>query len=69
MGRSPTKGCTQRIHGFIVGSRRQQTELVRAIEATGIKPVIDRSFAMAEIADAFQLQKAGGHFEKIGLEF
>lgn len=59
----------QRIHGLIVGSRQHQIELVRAIEATGIKPVIDRSFALADIAEAFRLQKAGGHFGKIALEF
>lgn len=59
----------QRIQGLIVGSRQHQTEFVRALEATGIKPVIDRSFALSDIAEAFRLQKAGGHFGKIALEF
>lgn len=59
----------QRIHGLIVGSRRHQSELVRAIEATRLRPVIDRTFALAEIAEAFRLQKAGGHFGKIALQF
>lgn len=59
----------QRLQGLIVGNRRQQTELVRALEATGIVPVIDRSFALETIADAFRLQQAGGHFGKICLEF
>jgi NADPH:quinone reductase-like Zn-dependent oxidoreductase len=58
----------QRLHGFIVGSRRHQNELVRALEATGVKPVIDKSFALTDIADAFRLQQAGGHFGKIVLE-
>lgn len=57
----------QRLHGLIVGSRRQQQDMVRAIEATGIRPVIDRSFPLASIADAFRLQESGGHFGKIAL--
>ncbi|MDT3671729.1 MAG: NAD(P)-dependent alcohol dehydrogenase [Aromatoleum sp.] len=59
----------QRLQGLIVGNRQHQNELVRAIEATGITPVIDRSFALKNIADAFRLQQAGGHFGKICLEF
>ncbi|QCB54578.1 hypothetical protein E5675_09100 [Sphingopyxis sp. PAMC25046] len=31
-------------------------------------PVIDRSFPLAEIADAFRLQGSGGYFGKIVLE-
>ena len=41
--------------------------MIRAIESNGIKPVIDRSFALDEIADAFRHQEAGRHFGKIGL--
>ncbi|NLP64940.1 zinc-dependent alcohol dehydrogenase family protein [Paraburkholderia sacchari] len=59
----------QRLEGLIVGNRQHQIELVRAIDATGIKPVIDRSFALEAIADAFRLQQAGGHFGKIALEY
>jgi NADPH:quinone reductase-like Zn-dependent oxidoreductase len=58
-----------RLQGLIVGNRRHQVELVRAIEATGLRPVIDRSFAFAEIADAFRHEESGGHFGKICLEF
>ena len=59
----------QRLQGLIVGSRQQQMDMIRAIEAIGLKPVIDRSFPLEEIAEAFRLQKAGGHFGKIALEF
>jgi len=31
--------------------------------------VIDRSFALAKIADTFQFQESGAHFGEIGLEF
>lgn len=58
-----------RLQGLIVGSRRQQVELVRALDATGVRPVIDRGFALEEISDAFRHQEAGAHFGKICLEF
>jgi NADPH:quinone reductase-like Zn-dependent oxidoreductase len=58
-----------RLAGLIVGSRRHQMELVRAIDATGLRPVVDRSFALAEIAAAFRYEEAGAHFGKICLAF
>jgi len=57
----------QCLRGLIVGSRRHQRDMIRAIEATGIAPVVDRSFDLSEIADAFRLQAMSGHFGKIGL--
>ena len=57
----------QKLHGLIVGNRRQQQDFVRALEATGVRPVIDRSFALAEIAEAFAYEQSAGHFGKIGL--
>ncbi len=58
-----------RLQGLIVGSRRHQMDLVRAIDATGLRPVVDRSFALAEIANAFRHEELGAHFGKICLEF
>lgn len=58
----------QRLQGLIVGSRRHQQDMVRAIETIGLRPVIDRSFPLKSIADAFRLQAGGGHFGKIALE-
>lgn len=57
----------QRLQGLIVGNRRQQQDFVRALEATGVRPVVDRAFALAEIAGAFRHEMSGGHFGKIGL--
>ncbi|CAJ0817899.1 zinc-dependent alcohol dehydrogenase family protein [Ralstonia flaminis] len=57
----------QTLQGLIVGSRSQQRDMVRAIEATGIKPVIDRTFALDDIAEAFAHQAAGKHFGKLCL--
>lgn len=56
-----------RLQGLIVGSRTQQQEMVRAIEANGMMPVIDREFPLGEIADAFRHQETGRHFGKICL--
>jgi len=58
-----------RLQGLIVGSRREQADMVRAIDASGFKPIIDRTFGLAEIAAAFRHQASGGHFGKICLEF
>lgn len=58
-----------RLQGLIVGSRRNQIEFIRALDATGIRPVIDRSFSLAEIVDAFRLQEEATHFGKICLDF
>jgi NADPH:quinone reductase-like Zn-dependent oxidoreductase len=57
----------QKLQGLIVGSRKHQRDMVRALEVTGIKPVIDRTFALDEIADAFAHQAAGKHFGKLCL--
>lgn len=54
-----------RVQGVTVGSRRDQLDMVRAIEANGIKPVIDRTFALEKLADAFRHLQSGQHFGKI----
>jgi len=58
-----------RLQGILVGSRRQQQDFVRGIEATGLKPVIDRSFPLDQLADAFRYEESGQHLGKICLEF
>lgn len=57
-----------RLQGLTVGSRAQQNEMISAIESNGIKPVIDRHFALKDIADAFRYQASGKHFGKICLD-
>ncbi|MFD0985747.1 zinc-dependent alcohol dehydrogenase family protein [Methyloligella solikamskensis] len=57
-----------RLLGLIVGSRKHQLDFVDALNATGIKPAIDKTFPLAEIADAFAYEEAGKHFGKICLE-
>lgn len=58
-----------RLQGLLVGSRRHQMDMVRAINNTGLKPVIDSSFKLDQIADAFRHEEAGKHFGKICLEY
>jgi NADPH:quinone reductase-like Zn-dependent oxidoreductase len=56
------------LQGLIVGSRAQQ-QPVNAMNATGIRPVIDRRFPLADLAQAFRYQESNRHFGKIYLEF
>jgi NADPH:quinone reductase-like Zn-dependent oxidoreductase len=58
-----------RLQGLIVGSRTQQQQLVAAMNTTGIRPVIDRRFALADLAGAFRYEESNRHFGKICLEF
>ena len=58
-----------KLQGLIVGSRDNQKDFVRALEANGVKPVIDKIFALDELADAFRYEESGKHFGKICIEF
>lgn len=58
-----------RLQGLIVGSRRDQQDYVVALEQTDIRPVIDRRFALAQLADAFRFQQSGAHFGKVVVEW
>jgi NADPH:quinone reductase-like Zn-dependent oxidoreductase len=57
-----------RLQGVTVGSRRDQVEMIRAIEANGLKPVLDRSFPLESLADAFRHLQAGKHVGKIVID-
>lgn len=54
-----------RLIGITVGHRQAQLDMISAIEAVGIKPVIDRHFPLAQLGDAFRYQESGKHFGKI----
>lgn len=58
-----------RIHGLIVGSRRLQQEYITALEQNNIRPIIDQSFKLEQLADAFRFQESGNHFGKIVIEW
>ena len=57
-----------RLQGLIVGSRTQQIEMVKAIDANGMRPVVDKVFPLENIVEAFQYQESNKHFGKICLE-
>jgi NADPH:quinone reductase-like Zn-dependent oxidoreductase len=58
-----------RLQGLVVGSRHHQQEMVRGLETNGLKPLIDRSFPLEGLADAFRYEESGQHFGKICIEF
>lgn len=59
-----------RLQGIFVGSKEMFLNMVRAIEANDIKPVIDaKTFPAANAGEAIDFMKAGKHFGKIVLEF
>ncbi|MBC7986601.1 MAG: NAD(P)-dependent alcohol dehydrogenase [Sphingomonadaceae bacterium] len=53
------------LYGISVGSIAEQRAMIAAIEANGIRPVIDSHFPLDRLADAFRHQEAGRHFGKI----
>lgn len=58
-----------RLQGIIVGSRQHQLDMVRALDAGGLRPVIDRTYPLDGIADAFRHEESGQHFGKICLQY
>lgn len=57
-----------RLEALVVGSRRQQQDMVRALEASGVRPVLDRHFPLDELVAAFRHQESGQHFGKIVID-
>ncbi len=57
-----------RLQGVLVGNRSQQQDMVRAIDACDMKPVIDKTFPLEDIVAAFRYQETNRHFGKICLE-
>lgn len=53
------------LKGLIVGSREHQQDMVRALENFAWRPIIDRDYPLAQLADAFAYQASGQHFGKI----
>ena len=71
-GEVPTAELFQKnavISGITVGSRANQEDMIKAINTSGIEPVIDSSFGLEDLAEAFRLQESQQHFGKICLNF
>jgi NADPH:quinone reductase-like Zn-dependent oxidoreductase len=56
-----------RLQGVFVGSRDAFERMTRAIEANGLRPVVDRAFAFEELPQALAHMQGGAHFGKIVL--
>ena len=54
-----------RVQGLYVGNRQMFEAMNRAIEAGGLKPVIDKVFPFAQARDAYRHLKSQTHFGKI----
>ena len=57
-----------RISGISIGSRADQEDLIRALAANRLQPVIDRRFPLQEIAAACRYYQSQQHFGKVCLE-
>lgn len=61
----PLMGKAGTIRGLLVGSRALFEELNRAIEASKIKPVIDKVFPFDQAVEAYKYQSSGQLFGKV----
>lgn len=59
------KASGANFRNITVGDRAGLLELSRAVEASGLKPVIDRVFAFDEAREAFSHLESGTHFGKV----
>ncbi|TDQ34265.1 zinc-dependent alcohol dehydrogenase family protein [Thiopseudomonas denitrificans] len=64
----PALGKQLRMQAVLVGSRQQQQDMIRAIDANGMRPVVDRHFDLDAIVEAFRYQESNRHFGKIVLD-
>lgn len=57
-----------RMQGIYVGSRRMFLDMNRAIEAKGLRPVIDSRFGFSQAREAYRHMEGAGHLGKIVIE-
>ncbi len=70
-GEVPTAMITRkliRVQGVQCGSREDHLAMVDALDATSIRPVIDSTYTLENLRDAFEYQKTGNHFGKVVIE-
>ncbi|HJQ27165.1 MAG TPA: NAD(P)-dependent alcohol dehydrogenase [Blastocatellia bacterium] len=58
-----------RLQGVFVGSRAMFEAMNRAVEANGLRPVIDKTFGFAEAREALRYMESGSHFGKIVMTY
>ncbi|MBC7925663.1 MAG: NAD(P)-dependent alcohol dehydrogenase [Bryobacteraceae bacterium] len=57
-----------RLNGIYVGSRQMLSDLIAALDGGGVKPVIDSTFPLSEIARAYRHLASGQHFGKVVIQ-
>ena len=57
-----------RLQGITVGAHDGMVDMCRAIETHGLKPVVDKTFPLADAAEAFKHLQSGTHFGKVCVE-
>lgn len=58
-----------RLHGVLVGSRETQQEFVTAMDGLGLRPLIDRTLPLDDLAGACRAMQSQEHVGKIALEW
>lgn len=58
-----------RVQGILVGNRNGFEAMNRAIAASGLKPVVDRVFDLAQAREGLEHLASGRHFGKICIRF
>ncbi|HIG41361.1 MAG: zinc-binding dehydrogenase [bacterium] len=62
-------GSNIHMTGISVGSRAMMDDMIAAMSAKEMKPVIDRTFGFDDAREAFRTMQAATHFGKICIEF
>ncbi len=57
-----------RVQGIYVGSRAMFLTMNRAVSLAGLRPVVDRVFAFAELREALRYLESGAHFGKVCIQ-
>jgi NADPH:quinone reductase-like Zn-dependent oxidoreductase len=58
-----------RVQGISVAPLETHEQMVAAIEATGLEPVIDHVYGFGQLREAFEHLVAGRHFGKLAIDF
>lgn len=56
-----------RVQGIYVGSRAMCEAMCKAISASKLHPIIDRTFAFSQVKEAFTCMESASHFGKIAI--
>lgn len=58
-----------RVQGIFIGSRRMFEDMNAEIEASDLRPVIDKTFEFNNVREALHYMKTGSHFGKIVVRY